>query len=96
MAFALQCVPERDVPSSALRSDTCLHSLPQPGQELSAKGAARLGYSSECVQTLGIYNRKKGLTPDASGAGEFITEADHREVREDFQKGLIWKLKDCS
>ena len=74
MTLALQRVPKLDVPGGAVRHDTGIHSLPQPGQELSAERTPRLGYGSEDVRPFGIFTRKMGTIPDTFQVGvETIT-----------------------
>ena len=83
-----------NVPRRAVGHDTGFHSLPQPGQELSAKGAARLGYGSKNVKPFCIFTREKIGAPYTSQVANFITEVDHWEVRKDLQEGFVWKFKD--
>ena len=94
MALARQRVPKMDIPRREARYNTCLYSLPQPRQELSTKGAARLSYGSKNVKPFGIFARKKVDAPYISQVDNFIAEAGHREARKDLQEGLVWKLKD--
>ena len=96
VALAFQHVPNIDVPRRTARHDTRFHSLPQPGQELSTERAACLGDSSKNVKSFDVFTRENVKIPDVWPVCEFIPEVYHREVREDFQEGLVWKLKDYS
>ena len=94
MAPACQHVPNMDIPRREVGHNTGFHSLPQPRQELSTEGAARLGYGPKNVKPFCVFARKKVGAPYVPQVADFVTEADDREVRKDLQKGLVWKFKD--
>ena len=83
-----------DVPCRGVGHDTGFHTLPQPRQELPAKGVARLGYGSENAKPFCIFALEKVDTPYIFQVADSITEVDHREVRKNIQESLVWKFKD--
>ena len=95
MTLAFQNVPNIDVPRREGWDNTGFHSLPQPGQELSAKCAACLSYCSKNIQPFNEFSWKNVETPDAPLACVFVPEVYYWKVREDLQKCLVWKFKDC-
>ena len=82
MTLAFQRIPNINVPRRVVGHDARFHSFPQPGQELSAKCAARLSYCPKNVEPLDEFRRKSVETPHAPLIHVSVPEVHHWKVRE--------------